>query len=327
MLGFVAGRLLHSVPTLLAATLIAFLVIGLAPGDFLTQLEHDPALTPESLERLRERLALDRPLLVQYLWWLRGAATGYLGDSFQYQAPVTQVLAARAGNSLLLVACALLLQYGVAIPAGVFAAVRRGTHGERGLAIAVAVGLAVPSFFLALLGILFSLWVNRTARATLLPVVGMRSAGFEELSAAAQVADVLWHLMLPALVAAANDWAGTVRVVRAQLLEVLGSDYVRTARAMGVGERAVLYRHALKNAVLPLIANAGVILPALVTGAGFVEVVFGWPGLTPLTIDAYRARDVYLLMGGLTVGSVLLIGGNLLADLLLGWADPRIRYG
>lgn len=326
MLSFIAGRLLHAVPTVLAATLIAFLVISLAPGDFLTQLEHDPAVTPQTIERLRQRLALDQPVLVQYLWWLRGIAGGYLGESFQYQAPVTEVLASRVGNSLILVVAALLLQYGVAIPAGVYAAVRRGTHGERALALAVTMGLAIPSFFLALLGILFSLWINRSTGARLLPVVGMRSPGFEELSLAGQVADVLWHLLLPALVAAANDWAGTVRVVRAQLLEALSSDYVRTARAMGIGERAVVYRHALKNAILPLIANAGAVFPALITGAGFVEVVFGWPGLTPLTIEAFLVRDVYLLMGGLTIGTMLLVGGNLLADLMLSWADPRIRY-
>jgi peptide/nickel transport system permease protein len=326
MTTYILRRILYLIPTFFGATLLAFLIIQMAPGDYLTQLELDPKVTPETIARLRSQFGLDRPVYEQYLLWMNNLFHLNLGYSFAYQAPVLEVIWPRVVNSMVIVIPSTILLYLVAIPIGVYGAVRQYSLGDRILSFLAYVGLSVPSFFLALIAIYVLLQIKFKTGVLIFPVSGMTSSGFEQLPPLKQWLDIAWHAVVPILVATANDIAGLSRLMRGQMLEVLGQDYIRTARAKGLAERVVLYKHAFRNAVIPFVATLGGLLPSLISGAGFVEVVMAWPGITPFFLDAIANQDLYVIAGFLTVSLVLLMIGNLISDLLLAWVDPRIRY-
>jgi peptide/nickel transport system permease protein len=286
----------------------------------------DPKVTPETIARLRSQFGLDRPVYEQYLLWMNNLFHLNLGYSFAYQAPVLEVIWPRVVNSMVIVIPSTILLYLVAIPIGVYGAVRQYSLGDRILSFLAYVGLSVPSFFLALIAIYVLLQIKFKTGVLIFPVSGMTSSGFEQLPPLKQWLDIAWHAVVPILVATANDIAGLSRLMRGQMLEVLGQDYIRTARAKGLAERVVLYKHAFRNAVIPFVATLGGLLPSLISGAGFVEVVMAWPGITPFFLDAIANQDLYVIAGFLTVSLVLLMIGNLISDLLLAWVDPRIRY-
>ncbi|WP_337843975.1 ABC transporter permease [Thermus sp.] len=326
MTAYILRRILYLIPTFFGATFLAFLIIQMAPGDYLTQLELDPKITPETIARLRAQFGLDRPIYEQYLLWMNNLFHLNLGYSFAYQAPVLDIIWPRVVNSMVIVIPSTLLLYLVAIPVGVYGALRLYTLGDRVLSFLAYVGLSVPSFFLALIAIYILLQIKFATGALIFPVSGMTSSGFEQMPPLRQVLDIAWHAVVPILVATANDIAGFSRLMRGQMLEVLSQDYIRTARAKGLSERVVIYKHAFRNAVIPFVATLGGLLPNLISGAGFVEVVMAWPGITPFFLDAVANQDLYVIAGFLTVSLVLLMVGNLLSDLLLAWVDPRIRY-
>jgi len=330
MLGFVLRRAVQFVPTFLGATFLAFAIIHLAPGDFTQQFRPNilDQHAQRQLDRLREQLALDQPFPIQYARWIQKVVTeGYLGESFSTRAPVAQTLRRPIQNSVILVATSLVLIYAIGIPLGVFAAVRQYTVGDSIVSTAAFFGLSIPNFFQTILMILVAYKIFQWTGGTyILPTGQMTSLGHGAMTPVQQVLDVLWHMTVPVLVLVTSGAAGPMRYMRGQMLEFLKSDFVRTARAKGLGERAVLYKHTLRNAILPFIATVGAILPALFSGAGLVEVVFGWPGLTPVALDAIGNTDLYVLMGLITIGTVLLIIGNLLSDILLAMVDPRIRF-
>ncbi|GAA6760907.1 ABC transporter permease [Thermus oshimai] len=326
MTSYILRRILYLIPTFFGATFLAFLIIQMAPGDYLTQLELDPKVTPETIARLRAQFGLDRPVYEQYLLWMNNLFHLNLGYSFAYQAPVLEVIWPRVLNSMVIVIPSTVLLYLVAIPVGVYGALRPYTLGDRVLSFLAYVGLSVPSFFLALIAIYVLLQIKFATGTLLFPVSGMTSSGFEQMPPLRQILDIAWHAVVPVLVATANDIAGLSRLMRGQMLEVLSQDYIRTARAKGLAERAVIYKHAFRNAVIPFVATLGGLLPGLISGAGFVEVVMAWPGITPFFLDAVANQDLYVIAGFLTVSLVLLMVGNLLSDLLLAWVDPRIRY-
>ncbi|WP_243029849.1 ABC transporter permease [Thermus altitudinis] len=326
MTAYILRRILYLVPTFFGATFLAFLIIQLAPGDYLTQLELDPKVTPETIARLRSQFGLDRPIHEQYLLWMHNLLHLNLGYSFAYQAPVLDIVWPRVVNSMVIVVPSTLFLFLVAIPVGIYGALRQYSLGDRVISFLAYIGLAIPNFFLALIFMYLILQVYFRTGVMVFPVSGMTSSGFEQFDPWKKILDIAWHAVIPIIVVTTSDIAGFSRVMRGQMLEVLSQDYIRTARAKGLAERVVVYKHALRNAVIPFVANIGGILPGLISGAGLVEVVMAWPGITPLLLDSLQQQDLYMVAGFLTIGLVLLMVGNLLSDLLLTWVDPRIRY-
>ena len=305
---------------LLGISLLTFLVMHLAPGDFLSQMETNPLISADTIASMRERFGLDKPWPVQYVLWLKNIfLKADFGESFSRHQPVFQVLAPAAGNSLVLALAAALVTWLVALPLGVLAAVKRNTWVDRLASLVAVVGISVPEVFLALL-VLFM-----AARTGWFPLGGMVSLDHDSLSWSGKVVDRLHHLILPALVLATVPLASRMRQMRASLLEVLRADYVTTARAKGLSESQVVLKHAVRNALNPLVTLFGYTLGGLLSGAFLVEVILSWPGLGRVTIDALLTRDLYLIMGSVLMASSVLVLGNLVADLLLLVVDPRLR--
>jgi peptide/nickel transport system permease protein len=330
---YIARRLLHLIPTFLGATLIAFFISQLVPGDFFTTMAFNPNVRPETVERMRERFGLNDPVYVQYVRWMGNLLRGDLGYSFDSNQPVVNVIWRPITNSMVLVVLSLVMLYAMAIPLGIYSAVRQYSLGDQVVSVISYFGLAIPNFFFALVLILCIFLLRGFTREylgfnqLLFPVAKMTSDNFHELSSWARFWDVMWHAVLPAFVVATSGIAGFTRVLRGQMLEFLQSDFIRTARAKGLGERSVTYKHALRPALIPFIAGIGGLLPGLIGGAGLVEIVFAWPGITPVLLASIGRQDIYVVLGFLVISSLLLMVGNLVSDLLLAVADPRIRYG
>ncbi len=324
MLGYLIKRLLMLVPLFLGITLITFTVIHLAPGEPVEmQTAMNPKISAQTRQKLREYYGLDKPLYVQYGKWLTRLSKLDFGRSFASDnRPVIDKIKERIPITLSLNIIALVLEFGLAIPIGILAATHRETLLDRGITIFVFLGFAVPTFWLALLlmylfGVKFG-W---------LPISGLHSLGSEGFSPVRWLIDMGRHLLLPIAVATFGSLAGLSRYMRANMLEVLGQDYITTARAKGLGERAVIYRHALKNALLPVITLLGFSLPGLIGGSVIFETIFAIPGMGQLFYMGVMARDYPLVMGILVIGAFLTLVGNLLADLCYALADPRIRHG
>lgn len=317
---YILKRLLHMIPLLLGITFFSFLIISLAPGDYLTSMSQNPQVTAETIDGLRVKFGLDKPWYIQYLKWLWNAMHLDFGYSFANQVPVFSLIKVRMLNTLILALSAALFAWGLAIPLGIISAVRHNTWVDRSASFVSFIGLSIPEVFFALIMVLFA------ARTGWFPVGGMKSIDFEYMSYGGQILDLLYHLVLPAIVLGSISMAGRMRQMRANLLDTLLQDYVQTARAKGLSEGLVIYKHALRNAINPLITLFGFTLARLLSGAFLVEVVMNWPGLGRLTLDALFSRDLYLVMGSLLMASVMLILGNLMADVLLALSDPRIRY-
>ena len=317
---FIIKRFLYMIPLLLGISFFSFMIISLAPGDFLTAMSQNPQVTAETIAELRMKFGLDHPWYIQYAKWLWNAAHLDFGYSFANQVPVFVLIRERMLNTLLLALSAALFAWGLSIPLGVISAVRQHTWVDRSASFVSFLGLSIPEVFFALLMIFFA------ARTGWFPVGGMKSIDFEFLPLHRQVIDLLYHLILPTIVLGSISMAGRMRQMRANLLDTLMQDYVQTARAKGLSERIVIYKHALRNAINPLITLFGFTLANLLSGAFLVEVVMSWPGLGRLTLDALFSRDLYLVMGSLIMASTMLILGNLAADIMLALSDPRIRY-
>ena len=320
MLTYFIKRFLHIIPLLLGITFLSFLIINLAPGDYLTTMSQNPQISRETIEGLRVQFGLDKPWYVQYVKWLWNALHFDFGYSFANKIPVFTLIKERLLNTLILALSATLLAWGLSIPLGIMSAVRQNTVVDRSASFVSFIGLSIPEVFFALLMVLFA------AKTGWFPVGGMKSIGFEFLSYPMQILDLLHHLVLPTIVLGSISMAGRMRQMRANLLDTLHQDYIQTARAKGLSERSVIYKHALRNAINPLITLFGFTLADLLSGAFLVEVVMSWPGLGRLTLDALFSHDLYLVMGSLLMASLMLIGGNLAADVLLALSDPRIRY-
>ncbi|ABA89110.1 peptide ABC transporter, membrane protein [Syntrophotalea carbinolica DSM 2380] len=322
MLVQIAKRLIMMVPLLLGITLISFVVIHLAPGeptDLQTQL--NPEVSAELRQRLRAQYDLDQPLLVQYGKWLGRLARLDFGESFvQDRRPVAEKIAERLPVTLMINVLSIGLILLIAVPLGVLSAVRRNSLFDRFTTVFVFLGFATPSFWLALLLMDFF-----GVRLGLFPVAGLKSLGHEYLSTGHQIADVLHHLILPVFVSAFGGLAGFSRYMRGNMLEVIRQDYILTARAKGLSERVVVYRHALRNALLPVITILGLSIPGLIGGSVIFETIFAIPGMGKMFYDGVMMRDYPLIMGVLVIGAVLTLSGNLLADLAYAMADPRIR--
>jgi len=315
---YILRRLLIGIPLLVAIAFVTFVFIQLAPGDMLAQYRQDPSIPPELIRQYEERFHLDEPVVVQFGWWLWNLAHGDLGESFVRRAPVAQVIRERMWNTVLLSVSAFLFTWLIALPLGIYAAVHQYSWGDKIFSLLAFLGMSLPTFFSALLLLYL---VSLTGW---LPLGGMVSPNYEQLSTLGKVLDVAKHLIIPTVVIGASAVAGLQRLTRGNMLEVLRRQYIVTARAKGLPEHRVIYRHALRNAVNPLITIFGYQFSALLSGAAITETVVSWPGLGSLMLEAVRAQDIYLVMGDMLIAGVLLIVGNLLADILLAYADPTI---
>ena len=324
MVTYLFRRILSLVPLLIGITLITFTVIHLAPGAPVEmQLDMNPKVSAESRERLRKFYGLDKPLHVQYVAWLGKLAKLDFGQSFSPDnRPVLDKIKERIPVTLRLNIIALILEFALAIPIGVYAATHRDTLADKGITIFVFIGFAVPTFWLALL-----LMYLFGVKLGWLPISGLQSLGYEKLSWWGQLWDQAKHLVMPIGVATFGSLAGLSRYMRSNMLEVIRQDYITTARAKGLSERVVIYRHALRNALLPVITLLGFSLPALIGGSVIFETIFAIPGMGQLFYQGVMARDYPLVMGILVIGAFLTLVGNLVADVCYALADPRIRHG
>jgi len=320
MLIFIVRRILVAIPLLICISFLTFLLIQMTPGNYFDSLKLDPQVSPETIARYEQLYHLDQPLLVQYGYWIKGLLHLDFGYSFFYNFPVSKVIASRLYNTFILSLASLLLTWLVAIPLGIWASVSRGRWIDKLLSFCSFAGLSLPSFFLAMLLLYFA------SQWGILPLGGMRSPNFEELTPLGQFLDFLRHLIIPTVVISLGAIASLQRIMRSNMLDILGQQYILMARAKGLPERRIIYHHALRNAINPLITIFGYHLSDLLSGAALIEIICSWPGMGTMMLTAVRAKDVYLVMAGMLMGGVLLLLGNLISDILLAWADPRIRY-
>ena len=322
MLEYIIRRLLFMIPLLLGITIITFVVVQLSPGgpaDMLTGLS--PKVDAEAKARLRTLYGLDKPIHVQYWLWLSRIVQFNFGESFKDGRLVIIKILERLPATLLLNVLSLLLIFFIALPIGIMSAVRQDSFFDKGMTVFVFLGFSVPAFWLALLLMLFFGVVLGW-----LPISGMHSVNFPYFSLGGKLWDLIKHLILPVFVSAFGGLAYLSRYSRASMLEVLRQDYIRTARAKGVPENKVIYKHALRNALIPIVTILGLSLPALIGGGFIFETIFAWPGMGRLGYQAIMARDYPVIMGVGVIAALLTLLGNLIADITYAFVDPRIRH-
>ena len=314
---FILRRVVQAIPTFIGITIISFALMRLAPGDPVNLLAAGVAdMSPADLAVLRHSYGLDQPVPVQYLIWLQHIFTGDFGKSFLYQRPVLQMITQTLPNTLQLSVAALLVALAVGIPLGIVAARYRGSLLDQVIRVVGVAGHAVPTFWL---GLLFILILSVEVR--LFPIGGMLTIGASEWD----LGDRFRHLVGPVLALSFAGIANYSRYMRTEMLEVLAHDFVRASRAKGLPESSVLTRHALRNALIPMITALGGLLANLVSGALVIEQVFAWPGMGRMTYEAARSKDYPVIMGVVVVSSLLLLVSYILRDVAYGVADPRVR--
>ncbi|MGN0144053.1 MAG: ABC transporter permease [Clostridium sp.] len=318
MIQYTIKRILKMIPTLIIISIIIFAIINLAPGDYLSS-EAAQKMSPEKLEQLRATLGLDKPLLVRYINWLKGAITGNLGISLKYQQPVSTLINTYVWNSFYLATIAFIISLVIAIPLGILSAVKQYSLFDKGVTLFTFLTLSLPTFFLALILIkIFALNLG------ILPIGGMTTAG-STATGMERFTDIFKHMVMPCITLVIIQIGTTTKYVRTAMLEVIRQDYIRTARAKGLKEKVVIYKHALRNGMIPVVTLIGLNIPSLFAGALITETVFIWPGIGKLGYDAILNRDYILTMGFAMFIAVLTLIGNLIADILYAVVDPRIK--
>lgn len=317
-LKYIIKRILQTIPLLIIVSFISFFIIRLSPVDPLAELKLNPSISPETVQKERVRLGLDKPVIVQYGKWAISFVNGDLGVTSNGEK-VSQKLKERIPNTLLLTSIVIVLTWLVGVPLGILAAVNWKTPFDRLLTVLTSIGMAIPSFFFAVLLLMFAV------KTGWFPIGGLTSPNFAEMNFLGKFLDISSHLVLPVLVLFTISLAGLQRQMRANMLDVLDSDYVKFARAKGLSEFTVVYKHALRNAINPMITLLGFEFAGLLSGAALTEYVFNYPGLGTLILEAVMKSDINLVMASLMMGAIMLIVGNLIADILLIVTDPRIR--
>lgn len=318
---YIVKRLLQAALTLLLASALCFAIVEIAPGNYLDTLKENPQITPERIAELTKQFGLDKPAIVQYFRWLWRVITRFdFGESFVYFRSVSSLLIERIPATLLLAIASIIATWAIAIPLGILSAVKQNSLVDQVLRVLSYFGQGFPSFITALIFLIIAQFLS-----PLFPVGGMTSINHEELSLVGKILDIAWHMVLPTIALSITSFAGLQRLTRGQLLDVLRQDYIQTARAKGLPENKVIYVHALRNAINPLITLLGFEFASLLGGSFIAEFFFNWPGLGRLTLQAVQAQDKYLVMASLMMGATMLIVGNLLADLLLKTVDPKIK--
>jgi peptide/nickel transport system permease protein len=322
MRNYVIRRLLLMIPLLIGISFLSFLIMQLAPGDAASiDVSMNQKVDPSYIQKLRVSYGLDQPLPVQYWNWLKRLAVLDFGESFKDNRRVLIVIGERLPATLLLSGSSLILLFLIAVPLGVMAAYRQGSWLDRFTTIFTFVGYSVPGFWLALmLMLVFGVHLGW------LPISGMMSVDTQGMNLFERIGDLLAHLVLPLAVTTFGGLASVSRYARTSMLEVIRQDYIRTARAKGLPERTVIFKHALRNAMIPIVTLLGLSLPALIGGSFIIETVFAWPGMGRLGFEAVYSHNYPVLMGVGIVSALLTLAGNLLADLGYAWLDPRVRY-
>ena len=315
---YILKRILQVIPLLILVSLISFFIIRLSPVDPLAELRLNPSISQETLNKEMKRLKLDKPIYIQYVSWAKSFVQGNLGYTSAGEKVSTK-LKERIPNTLMLTSIVIFMTWIVGIPLGILAAIKKETAFDRILTVISSVGMAIPSFFFAILMLIFAV------KTGWFPVGGLTSYDFNEMSFCGKVMDLSKHLFLPVIVLFTISLSGLQRQMRANMLEVLDSDYVKFARAKGLSENKVIFKHALRNAINPMITLLGFEFAGLLSGAALTEYVFQFPGLGRLILEAVMKSDINLVMASLMMGTIMLILGNLIADILLMIADPRIR--
>jgi peptide/nickel transport system permease protein len=315
---------LFSVPLVLGIVTVTFFVVRLAPGDpmnmFIEQ-QRQHRVDPAVIELIREKYGLDQPIHIQYVRWLKNLGNGDLGESFRLRRPVRDMLVEAIPYTLQLTVLAILLDALIGISLGILSAVKQYSKLDKAVTLGSLVVYAIPSFWLALMLIMvFSVNLGW------LPTSQTRSMDYDQFSFIGKALDRAWHLVLPVLVMGVAGAAGTARYMRSRLLEVLNEEYVVAARARGFRERTVIVKHALRNAMIPIITIYGMSLPFLLGGATVIETVFAWPGMGRLTVNAVAGRDYPIIMATTMIAAILTVLGNLLADVSYAAVDPRVSY-
>lgn len=316
---YLLRRFGHAVFLLVGVSILAFVFTVLAPGNYFDEMRLNPQIAPETINALRLQYELDRPLPVRYAHWLSSVLRGDMGFSFAYNSPAAPLLLVRARNTLLLTVTAMLLAWGIALPLGIWSAEHQGGVPDRVVSTGTAALMVIPDLALAL-GLLVI-----AVKSGWFPTGGMVSLRFEGLSLSGKTRDLLLHMALPVMALVFSVLPMLVRHVRAAIAEMLHAPFLLAAEGHGVPRRTLLYRYALPAAANPLISLLGFSIGTLLSGSLLVEVVMSWPGLGPFLLEAILARDLYVVIGGVLLSTLFLVGGNFLADLLLYWADPRIR--
>lgn len=325
MAAFVLRRLLGAVPLLLGIATIIFIVLHLAPGEP-AALFWGPGIPPETFEQIRRSFGLDQSLPVRYGLWLRAFVTGDFGISVAQARPVREIIAETLPNTLILTASALVLAFVIGILLGVLQAIRQYSWRDNIASVVSLFFYSMPSFWLGMmLVLLFALKAHEWGLPFALPAGGMTGIDHEFLGFWGRLNDRVVHLILPVATLTLVLAAGIARYTRAQMLDVIRQDYIRTARAKGLPERAVIFKHGLRNGLLPVITLLGLYLPILFSGAVFVEVIFSWPGMGRVTVAAIFQRDYPLIMATSFIFAAVVVAGNLLADVLYAAVDPRVR--
>jgi len=324
MLKYIVKRLLLSVPLVLGIVTATFFMSHLAPGDpmdMYLEPQRQRRMDPEVIELLRERYGLDQPVHVQYVTWLKNFAQGDFGESFRHRRPVKDMLVEAVPYTLQLTILAIVLDALIGITIGIISAVRQYSKLDKTVTIGSLIIYAIPSFWLALMLIMvFSVNLGW------FPTSQTRSMHYEDLTAIGKMLDRAWHLALPVFVMGIAGAAGTARYMRNKLLEVLNEEYIMAARARGFREKTVIVKHALRNAMIPIVTIYGMSLPFLLGGATIIETIFAWPGMGRLTVGAVGGRDYPIIMATVTIAAVLTVLGNLLADITYAAVDPRVSY-
>ena len=323
MVSYIAKRLLGLIPVLFGITVVTFFVIHLSPGKpTRLQAEMSPKITLEAREKLDRLYGLDKPIYIQYWVWVKKLAVLDFGKSFTDERPVLVKIGERIPITITIELLSLFLIFLIAVPVGIMSAVKENSFFDRGSTVFVFIGFATPTFWLALLAMsLFGVQLGW------LPISGIKSLDFGELNFFQKILDISRHLILPVFVSAFGGLAGISRYMRTSMLEVMHKDFIRTARAKGLSEKEVIYKHALKNALLPIVTIIGLSVPGLIGGSVIFESIYAIPGMGKLFFDSVMARDYPVIMGILFVGAILTLLGNLLADVMYACVDPRIRVG
>lgn len=316
-----ARRLGHGVLVLAAVSVLVFLLMQMAPGNYYARMRLNPQVSPQTIAALESARGLGAALPVRYWDWLRSVARGRWGYSFAYNAPVWPLVRTRVGNTLWLTVTALILAWLLALPMGIWAAARQGRWESRAIGGGATVLLALPDVVLAL-GLL-----ALALRTGWFPVGGMHALDYAQMTRWEQMKDFAWHLCLPVAVLVAGMLPTLVRHLRAAMAEALEAPYVAAARGQGIGEWRLLWGQALPVAANPMLSLLGLSFGGLLSGSLVVEVILGWPGLGPLLWRAILDRDPYVVVAAVMLSAALLVAGNIVADVALAWADPRIRHG
>lgn len=317
---YITKRILQVIPLLIIVSIISYFIIRLSPVDPLAELRLNPSISQETLDKEVKRLNLDKPIYVQYISWAKSFIKWDLGYTSTGEK-VSVKLKERIPNTLLLTVVVIFMTWAAGIPLGILAAVKKETAFDRFLTVISSIGMAIPSFFFAILMLIFAV------KTGWFPVGGLTSYNFNELGFWGKFTDIARHLILPSIVLFTISLSGLQRQMRANMLEVLDSDYVKFARAKGLSEWKVLFKHALRNAINPMITLLGFEFAGLLSGAALTEYVFQYPGLGRLILEAVMKSDINLVMASLMMGTIMLILGNLIADILLMITDPRLRKG